>query len=232
LKAMILAAGFGKRLGTKTRQAPKPMVQVGGQPLILNAIQLIQAAGIREVVVNLHYLGEKIEAFLGNGSRFGLNVQYSREPKILGTGGGVKKAQKLLGDDSFVLINSDIICKPDLKRVMAMHKASRAWATMVVRKDPKVSAYGLIGLNQKGRVTRILDIGEGFTRARMFTGIHVLSPKVFDFLKPRFSSIISDFYQKALVQRKNISGYDFTGFWSDAGTPAGFARSLDRFKKR
>jgi len=107
---MILAAGLGTRLKKLTKNTPKPLIKINGKPLIEFAIMLIRRTAIKEVVINLHFEGSQIKNYLGNGSRYGLRFFYSMEKNLLGTGGGVKKAQSLLGNQSFVLINSDILC--------------------------------------------------------------------------------------------------------------------------
>lgn len=108
MKAMILAAGCGTRLKPLTDHRPKPMMEVGGQPLIGHQLRWLAEAGVSEVIVNLHHLGEQIEAYVGSGSRHGLSVAYSREPELLETGGGVVKALPWLGDEPFWLLNGDI----------------------------------------------------------------------------------------------------------------------------
>ncbi len=109
MRAMILAAGRGERLRPLTDTTPKPLLEVGGKPLIEHHLERLAAAGFREVVINLSHLGDKIRETLGNGSAWGLNIRYSPEPPgALDTGGGIKQALPLLGDSPFAVINGDV----------------------------------------------------------------------------------------------------------------------------
>ena len=118
MKAMILAAGYGKRLRPLTDHTPKPLVPVGGKPLIVHHLEKIAQAGIREVVINLGHLGSKIPEALGNGNTWGLSIEYSDEgPDPLETGGGLTKALPLLGSETFLLVNGDVWCDLDFRTV-------------------------------------------------------------------------------------------------------------------
>ena len=108
MKAMILAAGRGTRLKPLSDHRPKPLMEVGGKPLIAHQLRWLAEAGVSEVIINLHHLGEQIEAYVGDGRQHGLSVAYSREPALLETGGGVVKALPWLGDQPFWLLNGDI----------------------------------------------------------------------------------------------------------------------------
>ena len=118
MKAMILAAGYGKRLRPLTDHTPKPMVPIGGKPLIVYHLEKIAQTGIVDVVINLGHLGSKIPQALGNGSELGLSIQYSDEgPEPLETGGGMTKALPLLGEDTFMLVNGDVWCDLDYRDI-------------------------------------------------------------------------------------------------------------------
>ena len=108
MKAMILAAGRGERLRPLTEHTPKPLVRVGGTPLIAHQLRWLASAGITEIVVNLHHLGEQIASFCGDGQQFGVAIQYSREEELLETAGGILNALPLLGDEPFVVLNGDV----------------------------------------------------------------------------------------------------------------------------
>jgi len=108
MKAMVLAAGFGERLRPLTETTPKPLLKVGNKPLIQYHIENLVSAGVRELVINTSWLGDQIEAFLGDGSRFGVDISWSREEEPLETGGGIRRALPLLGSEPFLLINGDI----------------------------------------------------------------------------------------------------------------------------
>ena len=117
MKAMLLAAGLGKRLRPITNTTPKPMLEVAGKPLIEHHLARFQDAGIEEVVINVHHLGEQIQEKLGDGTRLGLKIRYSVETQLLETGGGIKKALPMLGDSPFLVASADTYLDFDLGRL-------------------------------------------------------------------------------------------------------------------
>ncbi len=217
---MILAAGFGSRLQDLTKDSPKPLLQIHGHYLIEYPLKILRDFGCKEVIINTHYHAEKMHKALGRGERYGLSITYSFEPAILGTGGGIKKAEKFLGDETFVVINSDIVCAIDLESVLRFHRKNKADATMVVREDSAAPNHDEIKLTDDFRINSIHNLPPGGFPARfsrMFAGIHIIEPVVFGYLQERFSSIITDFYQPAIAHDRNIFGFDFKGYWKDIG---------------
>ena len=116
MKAMLLAAGLGKRLRPITNTTPKPMLEVAGKPLIEHHLERLRKAGIEEVIINVHHLGEQIQEKLGDGTRLGVKIQYSVEAQLLETGGGIKKALPMLGDSPFLVASADTYLDFDLGR--------------------------------------------------------------------------------------------------------------------
>ncbi|MGZ3440519.1 MAG: nucleotidyltransferase family protein, partial [Polyangia bacterium] len=168
-RALILAAGFGTRLGALSDERPKPLLPVCDIPLIRYAVALLRGAGIDEIAVNLHHHGELIRAELGD--RF----HYSEEPTILGTGGGIAKLADWLtsgGRDSFVVVNGKIVSDIDIAAALRHHDATNASATMLVREVPDAQKWGAIDVGDDGRVTGIIGQGAPGAHACMFTGVH------------------------------------------------------------
>src|SRR5690606_29069602 len=108
MKVMIFAAGRGKRMAELTESTPKPMLPAAGRPLISYTVEKLRAAGFQDLVINLAYLGEQIQQYLGDGSAFKVNINYSVEPYALETGGGILRALPLLGDEPFLVVNADV----------------------------------------------------------------------------------------------------------------------------
>ena len=125
-RAMVLAAGFGKRLAPITHTTPKPLVPVAGRPLLDRLLEFLRAGGIEEVVINLHHLGHRIEEHVGDGRRFGLRVRYSPEDPILDTGGGIKNAETLLAGEPFVVVNGDSLLEIRLRDLIEWHRTRSA----------------------------------------------------------------------------------------------------------
>src|ERR1041385_376305 len=133
MKAMILAAGLGTRLRPLTNTIPKPLLPIAGTPLIVWNLLLLKRYGFHDVVINLHHLGPMIEHAVGNGSRYGLRIIYSREPVILGTGGGLKQAELYFSGESVLVLNGDTLVELDLGALYECHQQSEAMATLVLR---------------------------------------------------------------------------------------------------
>jgi len=223
---MILAAGFGRRLRPLTDRTPKPLIEVAGKPLIAYALALVRAAGIGEVIINLHHRGDDIRAALGDGAQYGLSIAYSAEDPILDTGGAIKRAQPFLGGGRFVVLNSDIICDVDLRAAVAWHAARGALATMVLRPEREAARYGIIEIDAQSRVRRFLgepaQVDERLTPL-MFTGIHVFEPEVFSYMDEGAFGIVRSTYPRMLAAGGPVYGFTFSGYWRVLDTHAGLA---------
>lgn len=228
MKAMILAAGFGTRLRPLTNTVPKPLLPVAGTPLIVWNLLLLKRHGFHDVVVNLHHLGPIIEQVVGNGSKFGLRIIYSKEPVILGTGGGIKQAEPYFSGEPVLILNGDTLVELDLEALCLFHREREAAATLVLREDPDAAQWGLIEVGADDRIVRITGKGRpGLepTIPRMFAGIHILTPRLLrDALKGSAFSII-DPYISAIERGEKVLGYDLTGYWSDIGTPERYTQA-------
>ncbi len=211
MRAMILAAGLGTRLRPLTLKTPKPLLKVKGRALIDYNLKLLKKAGFKDVLINLHHLGGQIKEHVGSGRKFGLKVSYSNEPKILGTGGGIKKVQKFFKGRPFVVINADTLIQVDLKKLVKYHLAKRAAATMVVRRLKKGEPYARLDIVKSGRLVRF---GSG---RYMYTGVQVLDPVIFKFLK-KPSCLIESGYKKLLANGLPVYAYTYKGYWNDVGT--------------
>jgi NDP-sugar pyrophosphorylase family protein len=229
MRAMILAAGFGTRLQPLTHTVPKALVPVAGRPLIEYALLFLRAHGVTDVVINLHHLGENIRAALGDGSRYGLRIVYSVEEQILETGGGIKNAQALLGNDTFVVANCDTILDVDLSAALRFHRQRQAAATLVLRPDPEAAAYGLVETDGEGRIRRLrgqpADVSAPLS-AYMFTGLQILEPRVFDFMpEVRPFSTTRETYPGMMAEGAPVYGFVHTGPWLVVDDEAGVARA-------
>jgi len=227
-RAMIFAAGRGTRLAPLTDRVPKPLLPVGGRPLIEHILEFLVAGGIREVVINLHHLGHLIEQHLGDGRRFGVRIHYSWEETILDTGGGLKHAQPLLADEPFVVINGDSLLELALEELVAYHRARGAVATIAVRPDPEAARYGLIELDEADRVRRIsglpAEIPVGRLRGFMFPGLHVLEPEVFSWMEPGLAyGVMKVTYPRLLAAGLPVAGMVTRARWVNIDTPEALA---------
>ena len=217
MKAMILAAGRGERMGALTDQVPKPLLEVGGRPLIEHQILRLAAAGFRDFAVNLAWLGDMIAARLGDGSRLGVRVRYSREPEdALDTGGGIRHALPLLGDGRFIAVNADVWCDYPFGR---LRDAGVGEAHIVLVDNPAHHPVGDFALAPDGRV---LDT----ERDRLtFSGIGCYRPQLFATRRSGRFPLVE--VLRDAIDAGTLSGERYPGEWVDVGTPERL-RALDR----
>jgi mannose-1-phosphate guanylyltransferase len=227
MKAMVLAAGQGTRLRPLTDARPKALVHVRGRPMIEYSLLLLRHYGIRDIVINLHHHGEQIETRLGDGSHLGLQISYSIEPELLDTGGGLLKAKPFLQNDTFIVINTDVLIDLHLDQLLKFHKKQKAAATLVLRPDSEADRYGSMDIDEEGRICRFLDTRKpvqspGPIRKLMFTGVQVLEPKVFVYMDAAMPahkfSTTRETYPRMLSDGQPLYGFRFDGFWQDLGT--------------
>jgi NDP-sugar pyrophosphorylase family protein len=237
MKAMVLAAGQGTRLHPLTERTPKALVPVAGRPMIDYSLLLLKRYGIRDIIINLHHLGDQIESYLGDGKRLGLQITYSEEPELLDTGGGLLKAKPFLQDGTFIVINTDVLIDLSLDELIAFHEEKEAAATLVLRPDPLADQYGSMEIDGDGRIYRFLQtrIDTVFSRPitkLMFTGVQVLEPRVFDYMESdrnlRKFSTTKDTYPRMLLQQARLFGFRFDGFWQDLGTAGRIKEAEER----
>lgn len=215
MKAMILAAGEGQRLRPLTAITPKPLVKVGDQCLIEYHLLNLKKIGVSEVVINVSYLAEKIESYLGDGARYGLRLHYSVEPEILGTGGGIFKALPLLGEAPFLLISADIWSDYAYSDAL-LH--SNYDAHLVLVENPDYHTHGDYGVDESGMIVRAAPL---YT----FAGMAKIHPRIFErSLAGNFS--IAPLIEASIEKRK-VSGELFFGAWFNIGTLA----ELEKLKR-
>jgi MurNAc alpha-1-phosphate uridylyltransferase len=225
MKAMILAAGRGERMRPLTDRLPKPLIAVGGRPLIEHHIVNLAAAGVREFVINLGWLGERLREAVGDGSRFGVRISYALEGwPALDTGGGVFNALPLLGDAPFLLLNGDVYAKCDwpawVDRARALPENDLAHLLLVSNPPHHPDGdFGLIG-------SRICNTPAQFT----FSGISVQRAALFAGCQPGAFPLLPLWRKAAAADR--ISGDVFEGLWSDVGTPERLRRIESQLRRR
>lgn len=226
---MLLAAGRSTRLGPLGLSLPKPLVPICGHPAIHFSLAACARANLRRAVVNVHHLGDRIRAALGDGWAGGpgtaVSIAYSVEPELLGTGGGIAHARPLFGGARVLVINAKVVADVDLEAVVHGHIASGAQGTLLLRDDPDPRRWGAIQVDATGRVVGILDARsplppQGPVSERMFTGIHVLEPPLLDRLRPTPCDVIRDAYIPALQAGAHLAAQRLDGYFAEHSTPA------------
>jgi NDP-sugar pyrophosphorylase family protein len=236
MKAMVLAAGLGTRLRPLTDDRPKALVTVAGRTMLEIVLARLRAAGVTEVIVNAHHFADQIEQFLKGREDFGMRIEVSREAELLDTGGGIKHAAWFFLEDGpdrdapFVVHNVDVISTIDLARMVRAHAESAALATLAVaaRDSSRQLIFNADGFLCGRRVGRdaepqLVRPAEQ-TEQLAFSGIHVLSPRIFGLLKESGAFSIIDAYLRLAAAGEKIAAFRADEFyWRDLGKPESIA---------
>jgi MurNAc alpha-1-phosphate uridylyltransferase len=217
---MILAAGLGERMRPLTDHTPKPLLRVGGVPLIEHHIRRLAVGGFRELVINVSHLGEQISAYCGDGSRWGVAIAYSPEEAPLETAGGIHRALPLLGERPFLVVNGDIWIDYQFARLVDCRLGPDTGAHLVMVGNPPQHPRGDFLLDPDGRVRELKGGMTGVT----YAGVGVYDADFFAGMQPgklRLRPLLD-----AAIRAGRLSGEFFTGDWEDVGTPERL-RALD-----
>ncbi|MBF0134674.1 MAG: nucleotidyltransferase family protein [Magnetococcales bacterium] len=218
MKAMILAAGRGERLRIYTERMPKPLVPVQGRPVIEYTLLRLAAMGLREVVINAWHLADMLIAHIGDGAPWGLQVTWSRETILMETGGGVRLALPLLGEDPFLIINGDILWNLDLTPLLTTFDPDRMDALLVLVDTPAPGG-GDFSLLRDGRLLR----DRGGPAALTYAGIQICHPRALLPYPPEPFSLNRLF--DASLATGRLYGIHLAGKWADIGTPERLAHA-------
>src|SRR5881296_1058203 len=222
MKAILLAGGKGTRLRPLTIHTPKPIVPIFDRPFLHYQLDLLkQVPEIDEVVLSLNYQPRRIEEIFGDGGDSGLGIKYVVEPAPLGTAGAVRYAGESL-HESVVVFNGDVLTEVDLTAVIALHRARKARATIVLTPVENPSAYGLVETDAEGNIRRFLEQPkpDEITCNTINAGIYVLEPDTFDRIPTGMPYSIERSFFPSLIQRaETFVAYIDRGYWIDIGTP-------------
>lgn len=222
MKAMLLAAGRGVRFRPVTAAVPKPLFPYLNVPLVRAHLRRLADAGIRDVGINLHHLGDSIERHLQKPPPADSRIRLFREPEILGTAGALANAAEWLSDDDFLVVNSDAAIEPDFPSLVARHQESRRAATLLVTENREPARFTPLG----GERDRIVSFGVQAAWPLLYTGVCVLAPRLLPRIAPGERSLVTDLWQPLLDEgREEIGWLLHEGPFSDLGTPRDFLRA-------
>lgn len=222
MRAMILSAGYGTRLWPLTEDRTKPAIPILGKPLVGYVAEYLASYGWREILVNLHHRPDSVRRALGDGSKFGVKLQYIDEPVILGTSGALDNARSFFESETFLVINGKLITDIDLNATLKTHRDSGAIATLVLLPNTKHERFTVVetsdGLLKEFGGMPKLDSGGG-EPPLMFTGIQILEPRIFEYI-PRgvFSHSTTDVYPEAMRQGERVAVHIASGTWYELST--------------
>jgi NDP-sugar pyrophosphorylase family protein len=220
VKAMIMAAGIGTRLRPLTDLMPKPMAPIVNRPALYHILRLLHAHGFREVIINLHHLPDMITGYLGDGAELDMSVQYSYEPELLGTAGGVKSNESFFGGDTFLIMSGDALTDVDLTGLIAAHRRYGSVATIAVKEVSDPSLYGVIVTDDEDRVVGFQEkpsLEEA--RSRLCNcGIYVFEPDILDRIAPAgFDDFGKRVFPDLLRAHVPFHACTIDEYWSDVG---------------
>jgi len=219
MKAFVLAAGLGTRLRPLTFKKPKPLIEINGRPIIDYVLEWLVDQGIEEVIINLHYMPDMIKRYLSRRGELGPKITYSYEKNILGTAGALKKKEKELRK-TFLVACCDSLTNIDIKKAFAFHKNKKALATMILKKIKSPQRYGIIGLDDQGRVCQFLNRYKGKEPEikAVHTGIVILGPEVLKYIPSNKFYGLEKVYLQMLKKGDPLFGYPAGEFWHEVGS--------------
>ena len=216
VRAMILAAGYGTRLGDLTEETPKPLLPLQGRPLIEYVISNLAQHGFDEIAVNLHFMSDKVRGVLGDGSHWNVRIEYSEELELLGTAGGLKKMERFLRQgDAFLVHYGDILTDQDLAAMVKFHRQRQALVTMLVHQRP--DSNSIVEMDQQQRVIGFWERPDDQTRRTLNSSwansaLCICDPTVLDLIpEGTVCDLPRDIFPQ-LIETKRLFGYPLTGY--------------------
>ncbi|MCO5244312.1 MAG: sugar phosphate nucleotidyltransferase [Anaerolineae bacterium] len=223
MKAVILAGGKGRRLRPFTTVLPKPLMPLGEMPIVEVVLRQLAAHGFEEVTLAVGYLAELMMAYCGDGSKFGLRVRYSREEQPLGTAGPLALVEGL--DDTFLVMNGDVLTTLDMQAMLAQHRANGAVATIATHQRRQQINYGIIESDDNSRVTAYIEKPVHHYQVSM--GVYVLEPSVLARIAPGEYLDLPDLVRQLMADGQQVMAYPFDGYWLDIGRHDDYEQAVE-----
>jgi|SRR5579872_4518709 len=229
MRAMILAGGLSTRLYPLTKQVPKPLVPVAGEPNAVHLLRYLKSYGFDEIAINVHYLPDMIVQTLGDGSKYGVKLEYLHENVLLGSAGALEQMKSFFSDEPFVVVGCDDLTDLPLDKLFAFHKKQNAIATIgLVRRDD-VDQYGVVVTDETGKITGFQEKpAKGTELSNLVnTGIYAFTPRIFEYIPSgEFYDFGKQVFPSLVQANEAFYGYDAgTSYWCDIGTPGEYRRA-------
>jgi mannose-1-phosphate guanylyltransferase len=221
IRAMVLAAGVGSRLDPLTQQLPKPLVPLANRPVMEHILNLLKRHGIRDVVSNVHYLGEKIPQYFGTGASLDMNLSFLHEQKLSGDAGGVRACRQFLEGDTFIVLMGDLITDMDLTYVIQQHKEKGALATIALKQVEDVERFGVAVTNKDGFISGFQEkpAREEAASNLASTGVYVFEPQIFEHIAKQGDAFFGkQLFPQLVANGLPVLGVQVWAYWSDVGT--------------
>jgi dTDP-glucose pyrophosphorylase len=225
-KVVLMVGGLGTRLRPLTNTTPKPLLKVGNRPILETIIENFSKHGFREFILSVNYKSEMIEAYFGDGSKFGVKIEYIHEDKRLGTAGALSLMRDRLSDDFFVM-NGDILTDINYERLLSYHQVSNSDATMCVREYEHQIPYGVVDIEDEA----VVSIKEKpLLNFYVSAGIYMLSPSTLHYIPDDTFYDMPTLYEKLIEEKKNVNSFVLDEYWLDIGQVEEYERANSEFK--
>ncbi|MBP2030294.1 mannose-1-phosphate guanylyltransferase [Methanohalophilus levihalophilus] len=228
MKACIMCGGEGTRLRPLTFDRPKPNIPITNKPSLVHLIEHLSKEGFNDIVITVGYMAEKIEEQLGDGSMFGVHIDYVYEDEKLGTAGGVKNAEKYLKGEPFIVVGGDHVMDLELRNMFRFHESNNAMITIGLLSIDDPREFGIADMDVCNRISRFLEKpgpGEIFSNLAS-TGIYMCQPEIFDWIpEGKQFDFAKDLFPKFLEENIRINGLLVRGHWTDVGNPQAYRQA-------
>ncbi len=229
LRAVVLAAGMGIRLRPLTEFEPKPLLPVGGAPLVSHTLAQLEAAGCEAAALNLYHLGDQIRETLGS-AHGKMPLVYSEERELLGTMGALAPLREFWRDaEVLIVVNGDSLCRWPIRQLVKRHRRRGAEATLLLSKRARTEVYGGVGIDIEGRLVSVRPGGTAFgevERRRVFAGAQALSPALLDGMPDGPQDFVSHLWVPMMARGRTVRTYESGAAWFESGTPELYLRSV------
>jgi len=227
MKAVILAGGKGTRLKPYTTVFPKPLMPIGDKPILEIIIRQLRTQGLKDIIIAVSHLGELITAFFGDGCKFGVNIEYSKEDQPLGTAGGLGLIKGAL-NETFLMINGDTLTTLKFAELIKYHKKKGSIATIALKKREVYIDFGIVELDSTGSI-------KGYTEKPTIEhlvsmGVYVFEPKALEYIKLGEKMDFPDLIKILISSGEIVKGFVFDGYWLDIGRPEDYEKANEEIE--
>lgn len=227
-QAVVLAGGKGVKMRPLTYEVPKPLIPVAGKPVIEYAIELLREAGIRDIVLAIGHLGNKIKEAVGDGRKYGVNVTYSEETKALGSAGALRQASSFLQKKPFVVMNGDVLSSMHIQDLISFHQEDKFVATIALSTEPNTKGYG-VALLRGERIVAFLKQDRKQVTQLINAGVYVMNHSIFEYIPQSPVVALEDVFVKLATEGK-LAGFTFDGPWFEVSTPENYERAIKEWQ--
>jgi NDP-sugar pyrophosphorylase family protein len=222
MKAVILAGGKGTRLKPYTTVFPKPLMPINDKPILEIVIRQLKLHGFGEVIITVGHLSELIITFFGDGSKFGVEIDYSREDKPLGTAGGLGLIKKEL-NETFLMMNGDVLTTLDFSDLVNYHKRNGAIATIALNKRDVYIDFGVVEVDKANNIVGYTEKPKMDYLVSM--GVYIFEPRVLEYIKLTKYLDFPDLIKRLISNGEIVNGYVYDGYWLDIGRPDDYEKA-------